>query len=65
MGDHEPTVLTLRRFDGDAFVAREKADDPRPPAVFFNLDDGRRYLHFGVRPPVVHWGQPVRPLILR
>ncbi len=49
MGDREPTVLTLRRFDGDAFVAREKADDPWTPAVFFTLDDERRYLHFGVR----------------
>jgi len=28
MGEHEPAVVTLRRFDGDAFVAREKADDP-------------------------------------
>jgi hypothetical protein len=49
MGDREPTVMTLRRFEGDAFVAREKADDPWTPAVFFSLDDGSRYLHFGAR----------------
>jgi CubicO group peptidase (beta-lactamase class C family) len=49
MGDQEPTTLELRRFDGDAFVAREKPDDSWMPAVFFDLADGRRYLHFGVR----------------
>jgi hypothetical protein len=49
MGDKEPTVMTLRRVDGDVFVAREKADEPWAPAVFFSLPDGRRYLHLGVR----------------
>jgi CubicO group peptidase (beta-lactamase class C family) len=49
MGDQEPTTMELRRFDGDAFVAREKADEPWTPAVFFTLPGGRRYLHFGVR----------------
>ncbi|MBK5306158.1 MAG: beta-lactamase family protein [Frankiaceae bacterium] len=49
MGEREPTVMTLRRFEGDAFVAREKADDPWTPAVFFSLPDGGRYLHFGAR----------------
>jgi hypothetical protein len=49
MGDQEPTALELRRFDADAFVAREKADDSWTPAVFFTLADGRRYLHLGVR----------------
>src|SRR3954453_13440973 len=27
MGEREPDVITLRRFDGDAFVARQKPDD--------------------------------------
>lgn len=49
MGDNPPTVMTLRRFEGDAFVARQKDDDPWMPAVFFDLPDGRRSLHFGVR----------------
>ena len=49
MGQDEPTVLELRRADGDAFVARQKADDPWTPAVFFDLPTGERYLHFGAR----------------
>jgi CubicO group peptidase (beta-lactamase class C family) len=49
MGEREPDVITLRRFDGEAFVARQKPDDSWTPAVFFELGDGRKYLHFGVR----------------
>src|SRR4051794_32348294 len=49
MGQQEPTKLTLRRVEGDTFVAREKPDDEWASAVFYDVPGGGRYLHFGVR----------------
>ncbi|HVE97615.1 MAG TPA: serine hydrolase domain-containing protein [Mycobacteriales bacterium] len=45
----EPQVLTLTPYEPDIFLARMPEATSYMPVVFFTIDDGTRYLHFGAR----------------
>ncbi len=45
----DPTDIRLVPIKEDLFVAQAPGDESWMPAVFFELDGGQRYLHFGAR----------------
>lgn len=47
--DADPTELRFVALKPDLFVAQAPGDESWTPAVFFELDGGQRYLHFGAR----------------
>ena len=49
MGGAEPPPMRVVPVSDDLFVAKSEDDESWTPAVFFRLDDGSPYLHFGAR----------------
>jgi CubicO group peptidase (beta-lactamase class C family) len=47
-GEQQPPIDVLP-VSQDVFVLRQPGDETWTPMVFFSLDDGSRYLHFGAR----------------
>jgi CubicO group peptidase (beta-lactamase class C family) len=45
----EPTEIRLVPLKADLFVGQAPGDEAWTPAVFFELSNGQRYLHFGAR----------------
>jgi len=49
MGDPERPPMEVVAVEDDVFVAKGPDDESWVPMVFFTLDDGSRYVHFGAR----------------
>lgn len=49
MGGHDDPVLEAVPVEEDLFVAKQPDDESWMPVVFFRLDDGSEYVHFGAR----------------
>jgi len=49
MGSNEQPPIDMLPVEEDLFVAKGPDDESWTPAVFFRLDDGSEYLHFGAR----------------
>ena len=49
LGDEEEPLLDVLPVAEDLFVAKQPDDPSWTPVVFFRLDDGSRYVHFGAR----------------
>ena len=49
LGSEDPEPMQVLPVDGDVFVAKGPDDESWIPMVFFRLDDGSEYVHFGAR----------------
>ena len=49
LGGNEPPPLEVKPVEKDLFVVRQPGDENWTPVVFFSLDNGADYMHFGAR----------------